>query len=116
MKNKNTLKNIEVLIFDEKRNTLTAEKGINIVADQIECETGVYHLSDAKIFTDEWEGKIYYIFNVDLPVRVEANNLKVLRRSNALARIFDYQVSKPLDLFKFMPWMAIILLILFGGK
>lgn len=116
MKNKKTLKNIEVLIFDETRKTLTAEKGIDIVADQIESESGVYHLSDAQIYTDEWEGKIYYLFNVTLPVRVEADKLKTLRRSNALARMFDYQVSKPLDLFKFMPWLAIILLILFGGK
>lgn len=116
MKNKKTLKNIEVLIFDETRKTLTAEQGINIVANQIECESGVYHLEDAQIFTDEWEGRIYYIFNVTLPVRVEADTLKKLRRSNALARMFDYQISKPLDLFKVMPWIAIILLILFGGK
>lgn len=116
MKNKKTLSNIEVLIFDEDRKTLTAEKGINIVADQIESESGVYHLSDAKIYTDEWNGKIYYMFHADLPVRVEADKLKQLRRSNALSRMFDYQVSKPLDIFKFMPWVAVILLILFGGK
>lgn len=116
MKNKKTLQNIEVLIFDEKRKTLTAEKGIDIVADQIESESGIYHLSDAQIFTDEWNGKIYYLFNAELPEKVEANKLKGLRRSNALARMFDYQVSKPMDMFKFMPWVAIILLILFGGK
>lgn len=116
MKNKKTLQNVQVLIFDGNRNIVSAEKGIDIVADQIESESGVYHLSDAKIYTDEWNGKIYYCFNVDLPARVEAKNLKDLRRSTALSNILSYQVSKPLDIFKLMPWLAIILLILFGGK
>lgn len=116
MKNKKTLSNIEVLIFDEERKTLTAEKGIDIVADQIESESGVYHLSDAKIYTDEWQGKIFYLFHASLPEKVEATKLKQLRRSNALARMFDYQVAKPLDIFKFMPWVVIMLLVLFGGK
>lgn len=116
MKNKKSLSNIHVLIFDENRKTVNVEKGINIVADQIESESGVYHLDDAKIYTDEWNGQIYYSFHAELPARVEADKLKLLRRSNALQRVFDYQVSKPLDVFKFMPWIAIILLILFGGK
>lgn len=116
MKNKKSLQNIKVLIFDGDRNIVSAEKGINIVADQIECESGVYHLGDAKIYTDEWNGQIYYCFNVDLPARVEASHLKTLRRSTALSNILSYRVAKPLDLFKLMPWIAIILLILMGGK
>jgi hypothetical protein len=113
MKNKKTLSNIEVIIFNTETNTLSAEKGINIVADQIETESGIMQLSDAKIWVDDWNSKIYYIFNVDIPAKVEAENLKKLRRSVSLTRIFDYDVKKPMDIFKLLPWIVIIALVVF---
>lgn len=116
MKNKKTKNNMRVLIFDKENNVLNAEKGIKIEAETIESESGMYPLADADIWVDEWNGHIYYIFNASIPEKVEASKLKQLRRSSALNRIFEYDRGQPLDLFKFVPYLIIVMLILFGGK
>jgi len=116
MKNKKSKSNMRVLIFDQATKTISAEMGVNIEADSIESESGMYHLSDADRYVDEWNGNIYYIYNASIPEKVEAAKLKQLRRSTALNRIFDYDRSKPLDLFKLLPWAVILVLILFGGR
>lgn len=116
MKNKKSKSNMKVLIFDQETKTLSAQNGISIEADSIECENGIYHLSDATRYVDEWNGHIYYLFHATIPEKVEAAKLKTLRRSSALNRIFEYDRNKPLDLFKFMPYVIIIALIIFGGR
>ncbi len=114
MKNKKTLSNIEILIFNQDTQTLSAEKGIDIVADTIETESGILELKDAKRYLDEWNQKTYYIFNVDIPAKVESANLKNLRRSTAITRMFDYDKKKPLDLVKMFPYIVIIIMVVFN--
>lgn len=109
MKNKKTLRNMKVMFFDEERRTVSVEPIKNIQGDSIESSNGLMHLSDASIFTDEWNGGTYYLFNVDLPAKVEAENLKKLRRSAALSNLFNYSSAKPFDLMGFMPWVALII-------
>lgn len=113
MKNKRTLANMEVLIFNPENQTMEAQKGVEIYADQIETSNGLLDLKDATRYVDEWNAKIYYIFNIDLPAKVEAENLKKLRRAVTLTRIFDYDVRKPMDIFKLMPYIIIIALVVF---
>lgn len=86
---------------------------IDLIGDQIEYEDGVLPISDSLKLYDSGNGGIHYIFNLDLPSKVEANNLKLLRRSNALHNIFKYQSYKKFDLVGFMPWLIIVLLVLF---
>ena len=116
MKNKKSKSNIRVLIFNPETNTLNAEMGVNIEADSIESESGVFHLSDAVRYVDEWNGNIYYVFNAQIPERLEAAKIKQLRRSTALNRIFEFDRNKPLDIVKLMPWLIILVLIVFGGR
>lgn len=113
MKNKKSLQNISVIVFDENRNICSIQRGVEIVSDSIETSEGIMMLSDAKIFTDEWNGHIYYIFNLDLPSKVEAENLKRLRRSTAVHNIFSYDTAKPFDFMKLLPYLIIIMMILF---
>lgn len=114
MKNKKTLSNIEVLIFNQDTQTVSAEKGVNILADQIETESGILELKNATRFFDEWNAKTYYMFNVDIPAKIEAENLKRLRRSVSLTRIFDYDTKKPMDLFKLFPYIIILVMAVFN--
>lgn len=116
MKNKKTLSHIKVLIFDKERGAVNIENGKNIYADQIESESGLYDLAHSKVYHDEWNGDTYYLFNVDLPAKVEAANLKRLRRSAAISAMFSYDTKKSFDLFKFLPYVIIILMVMFGGK
>lgn len=116
MKNKKSLSKIKVLVFDEQRGSLQVHSGKELYADSIETDSGMYFLSDSKVYVDEWNGHTYYLFNVDIPAQVEASNLKKLRRSVALNNLFDYDVKKVFDLFGFLPYLVIILMIIFGGK
>lgn len=113
MKNKKTLSNIKILIFNQDTGTVSAEDGVNILADTIETESGVLPLKDATRFLDEWNQKTYYMFNVDIPAKVESENLKSLRKSVSLSRIFDYDKKKPVDLVKLFPYIVIIIMVVF---
>ena len=109
MKDKKTLRNMKVMFFDEERRTVSVENIKNVQGDTIESSNGLIHLGDADIYTDEWNGNIYYVYNCDLPGKVEVENLKKLRRSAALSNIFNYKSAKPFDLMGFMPWVALII-------
>lgn len=113
MKNKKSLRNMGVLIFDNDRKTVSVEEIRDIQGDTVETNSGVLHLSEAAIYTDEWNGKTMYAFHVDLPAKVEAENLKKLRRSTVLSNLFNYSSAKPFDLMGFMPWVALIISLFF---
>lgn len=105
--------NFKVMVFDEELDSLRYEKYIGIDPKDIETENGMYPLEDARKVYNESDGMIYYIFNLDLPAKVEASNLKQLRRSSALSNIFNYDVKKEFDIFKFLPWIVILAMIVF---
>lgn len=60
------------------------------------------------------QGGLTYLVNVDLPAKVEAENLKRLRRSVALARIFEYDRGKGINFMSLVPYIIIVLMIMFG--
>ena len=107
-------KNVKVLIYDEEKKTIRTEKFNLINGNDLETNAGWYPLDDSQRLIDDSDGTIYYLFNVPVPAKIEAENLKHLRRSVALNNIFDYQTKKQFDLFAFMPWVIIILLAIFG--
>lgn len=113
MAKKNQYQNLKAHFFNPTTNTLHVEQVTDVIADQIETESGVYSIDEAKRYYDEANGNIVYVYHVDLPAKLEASNLKKLRRSNALHRIFEYDVKTPTDIMKFVPYLIIIMLIVF---
>lgn len=112
-KKKNNFKHKNDLVTIVAEDQLSTYPVIDVVGDSIEYDDGVLNLSDAKKFYDVSSGGLHFVFNLDLPAKVEANNLKMLRRSQALNNIFKYDRGKKFDLMTFMPYIVIILLVLF---
>jgi hypothetical protein len=86
---------------------------LNIEQGVIETEDDYLQEFDSVRFFDETNSGFTYFYNLDVPAKVESENLKKLRRSAALANMFKYQVNKPMDLAKLMPWVITVLVILF---
>ncbi|MCU4936938.1 hypothetical protein OB966_22320 [Bacillus cereus] len=82
-------------------------------SDVIETETAIYKSEDAIRYYNETDGAFLYLFNMDIPAKVEAENLKNLRRSMTLKNLFSYNTEKPFDLFKLMPWIFALGVLIF---
>ena len=111
LKQVKTFKNFYVTVFEE--NMLKTYPVIDIIDDNLEYEDGILSVSDAKIYFDASTNGMHYFFNVDIPSKVESKNLKLLRRSTALNNIFKYDRGSKFDLMSMMPWIIIVLLVLF---
>src|SRR5699024_4440161 len=78
----------------------------DITEDLIETDGSIFprDIKYTKMY-DNISGNIYYIYNLDLPAKIESEKIKKLRRSATLANIFDYNTgAKKFDLIGFMPW------------
>lgn len=106
-------KNMRVMVFNNELGSFTVQRVVQIAGDKIETDDDLLPIEAARKFVDETSGLIYYIFDLDLPAKVESNNLKSLRRSVALKRIFDYDKEQNFDLFRFLPYLIIILMAIF---
>lgn len=104
-------KNYTVSIIEN--DVITSYPVIDMVGDSVEYDEGVLRIQDAKKFFDKNTGGIHYLFNLDLPSVVEANNLKLLRRSTVINNLFKYDKAKKMDIMSFMPWIVVMLLIFF---
>lgn len=78
----------------------------------IECEHDILPETDAKKFYDQDNGCILYVYNLDIPAKVESEKLKDLRRSVALNRIFNYDKEKPFNWFGLLPYVIAIIAIM----
>lgn len=103
----------KVMIYDLDIDSVRYEKYIGIDNKHLETKEGLYELDKCKKFYNETNGMIYYLINVDLPSKQEASNLKQLRRSAALNNLFKYDVKKPFDIVAFMPWIIILMMVIF---
>ncbi|MNP50467.1 hypothetical protein D3C76_1447330 [compost metagenome] len=84
------------------------------VSDQaLETESGLFYLTDVVQRLDIRNGNLIYLVNVDLPAKIEAENLRQLRRSTALKNMFNFEVKNKMDMMVMMPWVIVIALILF---
>ncbi len=106
-------KNCRATIFNQDGTCETYKVADVIDGNHLELEHIVLNVSDSKQLFDTTTGGIHYYFNMDMPAKVEANNLSVLRRSMAIKNLFSYDVAKNFDMFKLLPWVVIILLVLF---
>lgn len=101
-----------VVIFHEDH-TCELVKVKDVSAESVLTESGMYPLDNMNKHMNLRGGNILYTANLDLPARIEAENLKTLRRSAALQRIFQFDVQDKTDYFKYVPYVIIIMLILF---
>lgn len=102
------------VVFIEDGNAMYSERFVAASGNTLETKEGVYNLDEFQKFYNETEGVLYYFSNIDIQAKVEAQNLKMLRRSTALANLFKYEVKKTMSLAGLFPYAVIVLMILFG--
>ncbi|MCG7218201.1 hypothetical protein MF069_36495 [Paenibacillus mucilaginosus] len=105
----------KAIIFDKETRMVSIVDVYGQAGNMLETKTdGVWHVDNAITYVDEKNGGIVYVYNVDLPAKVEADHLKTLRRSAALKRMFDFEKDdKTFDWFKFLPYLIIMLMVFF---
>ncbi|MBK5482940.1 hypothetical protein JFV29_13865 [Peribacillus sp. TH16] len=104
-------KNYSVSIVTD--DTLVTYPVLDMVNDDLEYVDGFLPVSEGKKFFDFSTGGLHFMYNLDLPAKVEAEKLKTLRRSVAIKNIFSFDKDKGFDLMGFLPWLIIMLLIFF---
>lgn len=103
----------KLILFNQMNNTFIEEKIIEVTDNKIETKEALYTKEDFDIYFDETNNTLTYISNIDITAKVEAENLKKLRRSEAINNIFDYETTKDFDLMAFMPYIIIIIMAIF---
>lgn len=82
-------------------------------AQALETSLGLLRKEDATIYVDA-QGGLTYMYNVDLPAKVEAEKLRELRRSVALKRAFEFNTNDgKIDWMKIFPYIIVVMLIIF---
>lgn len=74
---------------------------------------GMYQIETLTTHIDTLNGHVLYVANVDLPAKVEAENLRQLRKSTALKRMLEFNIEDKPDIFRWVPYFIIAMLILF---
>jgi hypothetical protein len=104
----------QVVMFNQGTNEIGIERVIEISADMVETPSGLYSIESAETYVDPMKGNLVYVFNADIPARVEAENLKQLRRSVTLKKLFDFErTTGGVDWVKILPYVIIIVMVLF---
>lgn len=103
----------KIILIDNENKTFYTEEIKNNLGNEIETKYGLYPKQDFEQFFDEDNNTIVYMTNIDLTAKLEAENLKKLRRSSALNNLFDYETKKQFDLMAFMPYAIIIIMAIF---
>lgn len=102
----------KLLIFNEDQTVqmVTVE---DVSEEAVLTKQGLYQLENLNKHIDTQNGYILYVANVDLPAKMEAANLRQLRRSTALKRMLEFNIQDKPDMFKWVPYFIIAMLILF---
>lgn len=110
MKNNNV--KTKILLFNEDH---TCEYlNVEEVSDEaVLTKNGMYNLDGLTKHIDTYNGNVMYVGKVDLPAKIEAANLRSLRKSTALKRMFEFNIQDKVDYMKFVPYIIIAMLILF---
>lgn len=103
----------KIVLIDNDNKTFYTEEVKNNLGAEIETKYGLYPKSDFEQFFNEDDNTLTYITNIDINAKLEAENLKKLRRSTALNNIFDYETKKQFDLMAIMPYLIIIIMAIF---
>lgn len=104
--------NQKILIMNDDQ-SIQIENIKYIDAQTIETKNHILEKPSSKKYYEDKTGMIYYIFNCDLPAKMEAENLKQLRRSTALKSLFNYEKDGSFNYLSLMPWAITALAIMF---
>lgn len=103
----------QVIVYNDDK-SVSIEPVVDITADMIETRSGLYHMAAAEAYVNRVKGGLVYVLNVPVPAAVEAEQLKLLRRSVALKQIFAYDRGKEgLNIMALMPWIICALVVMF---
>ena len=103
----------KIILFNEIDNTFLEETITEITDNKIETKQALYTREDFEVYFNESTNTMTYISKIDIQGKIEANNLKKLRRSEAINNMFDYETTKQFDLMAFMPYIIIIIMAIF---
>lgn len=94
-------------------NTLEIVDVLEADAEGVETKNALYPTSEASVYLNRTRGAMTYVYNVCLPSRLEAEQLRNMRRSTVLKRAFDFKTDDKLDFMKVLPYLIIAMLIVF---
>lgn len=103
----------QVIIYNKEDNTISIENVIEQKNGMIETKNYQLPLLNGKRVFNDTTGVITYIYNLDMPAKLESQQLKTLRRSTALLRAFDFDKDTGVKWAQLGIFTVIVLLILF---
>jgi hypothetical protein len=107
-------KDHKVIVFHEN-GSITHYDVWSMDSDIIETEEHVFKTNDAFKVYDNTNGGFTYIFNCPEVALVEAEKLKLLRRSMAIKNIFSYDREKGINFMQVLPYLVAIAAVVFSG-
>lgn len=111
---KRNLINSKILIKFED-GSVALEDVVSLESNALETKYRVLNLQDLDKYISV-DGYVIYLCNLDFFAKSESESLKKLRRSAVINNLFNFgsSSSKNFDLFKFLPYLIIIILIFFS--
>lgn len=111
---KRNLINSKVLIKFEDQ-SVALEDVVSLEGNALETKYRVLSLEDLDKYISV-DGYVIYLCNLDFFAKSDSESLKKLRRSAVINNLFNFgsSSSKNFDLFKFLPYLIILILILFN--
>lgn len=111
---KRNLINSKILIKFED-GSVALEDVIFLEGNALETKYRVLNVQDLDKYISV-DGYVIYLSNLDFFSKTESESLKKLRRSSVINNLFNFgsSSSKSFDLFKFLPYLIIIILIFFS--
>lgn len=102
----------QAIIFGDD-GTLEILDVVEADSEGVETKRSLYPTSEASVYLNRTRGAMTYVYNADLPTKLEAEKLKNMRRSTVLKRAFDFKTDDKLDFMKVLPYLIIAMLIVF---
>lgn len=101
----------KIVIFNQDQ-TVSIHGIEAISTEAVLTQQGTYPIQDCDKYIDTVNGSLVYTVNASIPAKVEAENIRNLRKSTVLKTIFEFERSGKFDYMKLIPWVIIALLIL----
>lgn len=111
---KRNLINSKILIKFED-DSVALEDVVSLESNALETKYRVLNVQDLDKYISV-DGYVIYLCNLDFLSKSESESLKKLRRSAVINNLFNFgsSSSKNFDLFKFLPYLIILILIFFN--
>lgn len=111
---KRNLINSKILIKFED-GSVALEDVVSLEGNALETKYRVLNLENLDRYISV-DGYVIYLCNLDFFSKSESESLKKLRRSAVINNLFNFgsSSSKNFDLFKFLPYLIILILIFFN--